>query len=727
MCSAAIVAQTKLDSALAYAERGIPVLPVWWLNRSPSGALSCACGTPGCTSPGKHPIPRLVPSGFKDATTAAAVIHKWWAQHPSANIGLRMGEVSGLIAIDVDGPAGYVSVKGKAFPPGPVSKTGKGEHRFYKWPGFRVPPKVRLLPGLDVRGDDSYIVAPPSSHVLGKIYTWQDGLSLFDIDPPPVPDWLLNLLQRATKPADRSPEEPESPILEGERNAALTSLAGTMRRRNMTAGAIEAALLKENVERCKPPLAETEVKAIATSIARYEPAEEADPFAQQRDYGHALVLSKPFAGRYRWASHRGSWMQYEEGAWRPMAEEQMGTVASDTLRRHYAAELAVAKDKNTINALTDKIKETCTFARISGALSFLKGWDGVFTSPEEWDKDAWALNVGNGTLDLRTGTLRPHNPEDLLTKKAPIDYKPDALGTAWEDHLEMFQPNRSIRRQVQRSLGVGLVGTDLEEALDIWHGRGSNGKTTTARVLMDVFGDYALRAAPDLLIASKHERHPTEIADLCGSRLVFSVEVDEGKQLAEALVKDLTGGDTKKARFMRQDFFHFKQTFSITLTTNHEPIITGTDDAIWRRIRLIPWNFKIDDYPDRRRPQEEVVPELVAEGNTILNWALAGLKDWQQDHWWKAPEVEAATQEYRGRQDQLGSFLADSCELGPRFSVGVAALYEQYAQWCEEAGEDAVGKRVVGSLLRQRGISQRRVGPERTSKWVGIRFHQVEG
>lgn len=418
-------------------------------------------------------------------------------------------------------------------------------------------------------------------------------------------------------------------------------------------------------------------------------------------------------------------MEYTGSVWRPAPEEQIATVAADTLRQHYVAGLAAAKDKRRVDELTDKIRETCVFARVMSALSFLKGWEGVLTMPEAWDKDAWALNVANGTLDLRTGDLRPHDAGDLLTKLAPAVYDPDATGPAWDAHLGMFLPNANICRQVQRSLGVALVGATLEEALDIWHGAGGNGKTTTARALMAICGDYSLRAAPDLLIDTKHERHPTEIADLCGSRLIFSVEVAEGKRLAEALVKDLTGGDRKKARFMREDFFQFEQTFSIVLIVNHKPVVLGSDEAIWRRIRLIRWEHKIGDYPGHQQPQEEVVPELVAEGSAILNWLLAGLRDWQSDHYWLAPEVQTATAAYREDQDRLAGFLADSCEFEAHFTAPVGDLYDAYTHWCGTASEEAIGKKHFGELLRERGIAQRRA--ERgLRKWLGVRLRPME-
>ena len=173
------------------------------------------------------------------------------------------------------------------------------------------------------------------------------------------------------------------------------------------------------------------------------------------------------------------------------------------------------------------------------------------------------------------------------------------------------------------------------------------------------------QAVRNLLVASKQERHPTEIADLAGARLVFADEIERGKRLDEALVKELTGGGRKKARFMRCDNFEFEQTFTIFFSVNHCPEITGSDRGIWRRIRLVPWSVEIPE----QRPQEEVVAELVADGAWMLRWMVAGFADWQADHHWVAAEVRTATEAYQAEQDRLGGFLGRSASArrSPRY------------------------------------------------------------
>lgn len=550
--------------------------------------------------------------------------------------------------------------------------------------------------------------------------------------PQPQPVYILRATGTRFNPSDfeacqmkptqqkTRAKKVEEVIPSGERNNQLASLAGTMRRRGMGVDEILAALRETNRKRCQPPLPDREVAAIAKSIAKYDVKKPSGAHAAAvKDMAHAEVLAAKWLNRFRWGDHRGKWYAYNRGVWQDVPEQFVAKNASDVLRKHYATLIAGTTDSDALKELSALVREVCTYRSIMNALNFLKGWSGFLTFAEDWDADPYLLNVKNGTLHLKTGILQPHRAEDLLTKQVQADYDPDFEGPMFKRHLDYFLPDLEIRRQVQRDLGVGLVGATLQEFLPFWYGSGANGKTTTLRAILEVLGGYGLRAAPNLLIQSKHERHPAEVADLMGSRVVFSVEVDQGKQLAEALVKDLTGGDRKKARFMRQDWFEFEQTFTMFLVVNHKPAISGVDHAIWRRVRLIPWGETLPQA--QRRPQEEVVGELVAEGSAILNWMLEGLQDWQNNRHWLAPAVQAATDEYRAQQDRLRTFLDDCCEIGPHFTVTVAELYDAYTRWCDTAGEEALGKGDFGNRLRERGLSTRR-GAKGARAWSGIRL-----
>jgi putative DNA primase/helicase len=464
-----------------------------------------------------------------------------------------------------------------------------------------------------------------------------------------------------------------------------------------------------------------ELEALAAAAPEWTPSTVASPLVAERDLAHAEALTHLWRDRYRWAPHRGAWLTWTGQVWSPLTEEQAAAQATEALRRHYAEQIAAARDDDAVRRFTRLARETCMSARVNGGLYFLKGREGFHTDAEEWDADPWALNAANGVIDLRTGTLRPHDPQDLLTKLAPVDYDPAADGPTWDAHLSYFLPDPDVRRQVQRDLGLSLFGGDLEEFFDIWYGTGSNGKSTTVKVLQNALGDYAARAAPNLLIQRRHESHPTEVADLAGRRVVFSVEIGARARLDEAKVKDLTGGDRIKARYMRQDFFEFPQTWTIFLLVNHRPIITGTDNGIWRRVRLVPWTVSMPEDNPARQPQEIIVGRLGAEGPAILRWLVDGILDWQADRRWMADAVRAATDEYRANQDRLAGFLADCCEVRPRVSTPVGELYDAYAEWCDTANEDPLGKNPFSRQLLDRGFSQKK-GTKGLRRWLGIRL-----
>ena len=307
---------------------------------------------------------------------------------------------------------------------------------------------------------------------------------------------------------------------------------------------------------------------------------------------HTAVLAAAWRDRYRWATHEGTWRRWDGRVWEELPEAVVVAAAQHVLRQHYARCLAEYQGADEDKRLRTLHAACCRHSSVVGGLAFLKGEPGFHTPFADWDRDPYLLNCADGMLDMRTQTLRPHDPAELCTRIVAWPYGSTDTSGAWQRHLELCLPNANVRRQVQRDLGRALVDAVLEESLPIWLGPGKNGKSTTERALTHGMARYGKRAAPGLLVASKYERHPTELADLAGTRLVFSEEIDDGKQLAEALVKDLTGGGRKKARFMRGDFFEFEQTFSIFLLVNHLPIITGTDTGIWRRISEIPWTVR---------------------------------------------------------------------------------------------------------------------------------------
>jgi len=341
-----------------------------------------------------------------------------------------------------------------------------------------------------------------------------------------------------------------------------------------------------------------------------------------------------------------------------------------------------------------------------------------------FDADPFLLNVENGTIDLRTGKLREHRREDLITKLAPVEYDPGAEAPAWEDTLRRLLPSEELRGFFQRFVGYCLTGDVSEQVLVFLNGAGENGKSTIITALRDVMGDYGKTEPEELLTAKRHSSHPTELATLHGARFVAAVETEEGKRLAESRVKQVTGGDKISARRMNEDFWDFTPTHKILLASNHRPAVRGTDHAIWRRIKLVPFDVKLTaQEKDPRRPEK-----LRAELSGILAWAVRGCLDWQQHGLGEPQEVRDATAGYRDEQDVLAEFLEERCIVAEGEQVLVADLYVAYREWCEHSGEKFETKNQLGRRLSDRGFEKSRgAGNVHVRLGIGLKSDPFSG
>lgn len=362
-------------------------------------------------------------------------------------------------------------------------------------------------------------------------------------------------------------------------------------------------------------------------------------------------------------------------------------------------------------------------ARLNAMVAVAETQPGVRSHYSVLDDDPWVLNVMNGVLDLRTGELLPHDPKRLITKLAPVMYNPNAKCPMWLSVLERcLKSNPDFIGFLRRMFGYCLTGDVSEQVFFVPWGQGANGKGVIFGTFYRMLGNYAVKATQSLLMTSKHEKHPTELTDLYRARYVLCVETEQGGHLAEAAVKELTGGDTIKARRMRENFWSFEPTHKLILATNHRPEIKGTEHAIWRRPKLIPFREVI--------PKEEWIVDLLdqlkAEWPGILNWALEGCLEWQRDKdLGIPPDVEDATKEWRADMDQFQDFLDERCTLGPNLSVQVDPLYTDYREWSVQQGIQVPwDKSVLGLELARRGFTGKRKGKGRKTTWFGLELRQ---
>lgn len=272
-----------------------------------------------------------------------------------------------------------------------------------------------------------------------------------------------------------------------------------------------------------------------------------------------------------------------------------------------------------------------------------------------------------------------------------------------------------MRKFVQRALGHSLTGDNSEHALFVAHGGGSNSKSTILEAAMDCMGDYATVSAEDVLI-DKAGGHPTDVADLAGSRLVVASEVKEGAKLDEPKIKRMTGDRTLKARRMREDFWEFPKTFKIFMPVNHKPTIEGTDHGIWRRIKLIPFGVTIPKSEQDPRLPDKLRNELPG----ILAWLVRGCLRWQQVGLGEPAEVTQATTAYKDEMDTLAAFLSDRCVIEDGASEGATDLFDAYNEWCRGSNEVAGTQTTFGRKMGERGFEKKRTKAGMEYQGVGV-------
>jgi putative DNA primase/helicase len=360
-------------------------------------------------------------------------------------------------------------------------------------------------------------------------------------------------------------------------------------------------------------------------------------------------------------------------------------------------------------------------ARLKAMIALAQSEPGIPVSPEALDADPYLLCCANGTLDLRTGSLRPHRREDLLTRLAPVPFDPEAKAPRWEAFLRRVQADDAATiGYLQRAAGYSLTGLTGEETLFFLHGSGRNGKSRFLGALRHVLGEYGTTTRPETVMAREHGGIPNDIAALAGTRLVVTTEVEDGTRLAESLIKQLTGGDAISARFLHAEYFEFTPVFKLWLAANHRPRIQGTDTAIWERIHVIPFTVTI---PAEER-DKHLAEKLKGEAAGILRWMVEGCLAWQREGLAPPETVRAATSSYRADMDVLAGFLEERCRKDEGASVPSAQLYAAYQQWCEDNGERAWTQRTLGIKLRERGLVSAHTPGGRTRIWCGLALRE---
>jgi putative DNA primase/helicase len=361
-------------------------------------------------------------------------------------------------------------------------------------------------------------------------------------------------------------------------------------------------------------------------------------------------------------------------------------------------EASVKVDGKTVGQMATFIKASTGATGIRNVLFLARSEPGIAINFLALDDRPMLFNCLNGTLDLETGQLRPHDPNDLITRCAPVTFDPGAKCPLWIKFLiEIFDGDSDLIDYIQRGLGYSLTGLIREAVLFFLHGAGRNGKSVFVSLIQSLLGDYATTLRSEFLMVAKGQEHPTEVSDFFGKRFASACEIEQGRRLAETRVKWLTGDDRLKARRMREDFWEFDATHKLWMSGNHKPRISGTDPAIWERIHLI--NFNQQYLADDPRTDTSLKDKLKAELSGILNWAIEGCHSWQRGGLCPPKAVTGATKKYREEEDVLGSFISECCELGEGLEVAGGALHAAYKDW-----GGTMSMRDLAHALDERGL-----------------------
>jgi P4 family phage/plasmid primase-like protien len=472
-------------------------------------------------------------------------------------------------------------------------------------------------------------------------------------------------------------------------------------------------------EKPRKPTPASTAKPEAAKSTDAEPAPSAHlRFFPHTDVGNAERLQALHGDDLRYCHELGQWYIWDGSRWRTDRTGEINRRAVDMVRTLYT-EAGEEEDLAKRTAIGKYARSCESRSSIEAAVHICKSLKGIPATVDDFDADRLLINAANGTIDLRTGELRPHQRADLMTKLVPVAYDPAALCPAWDSFLTQILPDETVRTFIQRAAGYSLTGEVIDECLVFLHGSGSNGKSTLVNTLLTMMGDYALQSAPDMLIAKdKSGGANNDIARLFGQRLVVTSEPGESVRLAEGLVKQITSKDRITARFLHKEFFDFWPTHKTWFCANHKPQIRGADNGIWRRIKLIPFDIRIADDQKDTHLQRKLEADLPG----ILAWAVRGCLDWREHGLGEPAAVKAATDSYRGEMDVLKSFLEDCCVIRPSLSVVGTSLWTAYNRWCDDNAEKPVGKQTFGRRLQEAHaiVPGKNIGPEHSRGWQGI-------
>ncbi len=444
------------------------------------------------------------------------------------------------------------------------------------------------------------------------------------------------------------------------------------------------------------------------------------------DQGRGLRMRDQFATVLKFNAVDKKWFFFNGSYW----QEDIGNQRVELAAERVANSIKKEKPELSFSTKTDEDKamnEWYRFQKDSRShmakmhmIDEFKKY--VIVKHGEFDKEDMLLNTESGYVDLSSGELHDHDIDKKFSHQTVAEYSDNVDAPLWEKFLnQIFNNDEELIHYVQKAIGYSFTGSVDEQCLFILNGRGRNGKSVFSNVVSDVAGNYAKQMNVQTIVAKKNQSGSanSDVARLEGARIVTSSELNEGDRFDESLVKQLTGGDKILARFLYGSEFEYKPKFKIWMATNHLPIIRGTDDGIWRRIKIIPFNIQIP----KEKVDKKLEYKLKAEYTGILNWIVQGAIMWQQEGLEDPEAVTKVIEAYRAEMDPLDAFLEECCTTGQNYSIKAREMYDAYHEWAKESEEYKMSMTKFG-----REMSKKLLRVKRRDGWyyVGLKLKEPD-
>jgi P4 family phage/plasmid primase-like protien len=511
---------------------------------------------------------------------------------------------------------------------------------------------------------------------------------------------------------------------EGNRNTNLTRLVGSWASDGLDFNECMENARMVNLKNC-PPMDETEIASIIKSVLKAEDSKSLILLdgIHNTDLGNSQRLIKLFGDFIRYCGTWKKWLVWNDqyGAWQIDDSGEVLRLARRTIENMFREAVGIS-DSQERGACVKWALATESATRIQAMVKLAESGEGIAISPSDLDRNPWLLNCQNGTIDLRTGQLKEHDKRDLITKSIPVPFDSNAKCPKWLNFLDkIMEGNQGLISFLQRAVGYALTGDIREQCFFILHGCGANGKSVFVKTTGTLLGDYAQAASFETFLSKKQGNVANnDIARMQGKRFISAVEAEEGRRLAENVIKQVTGGDVVAARFLYAEYFEFIPQFKIFLATNHKPKINCNDPAIWRRVKLIPFAVRIPEVEQIQDLDEQLKDELPG----IINWALSGSLDWQRAGLQAPEEVVNATREYRNEMDTVNEFLEECCTRLQSLRVKPTDLYDAYKRYCEKNGEMSLSMKEFGTSLNNKGYEVRKSNGSTWRLGIGLQAQQ---